>query len=420
MAESAFPPAPLGPRDAESPDPIRTKIHPMQESSSGEGRPPRSKSSRSRGGNRNRSRNRGDRQGDGRSRRRSDGPDEFRPSDDAARSSRPRRSKEPPKPTFFQKVMAFLGFGKPEAPVRDKPESREPRAKPARPAPSGSDLPERGSAPARESEGRKRERRAPAYVEPTTPRLYVGNLSFDVDDADLQGLFAAHGSVVLAEVVRRSGTDQSKGFAFVEMGSVDEAKAAATALNDHELKGRKMLVTGAKTSGKADESTRSESRDNEEEEPSRDRRSARSERGDRGDRNGRGGRERRRGGDSDEIDKPTRQVRPLVIETVDSPSLRVENVNAAATETDLADLFDGIGSIANREETGPGKDENTKNHRIDLADTAEAQKAVELLDGKFFMGHQLRVTGASTDSTDSTDSTAPADAPPSTTPSTEG
>ncbi len=86
-------------------------------------------------------------------------------------------------------------------------------------------------------------------------------------------------------------------------------------------------------------------------------------------------------------------VRPLVIETVSSPTLTVSNLNAEASETDIADLFAGIGTVVSREETGPGTDIRTKDHRIELADTAEAQKAVELLDGKCFMGHEIRVKG---------------------------
>jgi RNA recognition motif-containing protein len=249
----------------------------------------------------------------------------------------------------------------------------------------------------KEESGVKRERRAPLYVEPTTPRLYIGNLSYDVTNADLEVLFAAHGSVVEAAVVTQSGSDKSKGFAFVEMGSVEEAKAAAAALNDHEVQGRKMLVTGAKSEGREENPAGRGERGPRAE---RGERGPRPERGERsggrgGERGGRGGRSR--GGDFDEIDKPSRQVRPLVIETITSPSLNVTNLNAEASDVDITDLFAGIGSIVNREETGPGKDERTKNHRIDLADTAEAQKAVELLHGKCFMGHEIAVTGVKTE-----------------------
>lgn len=393
----------------------------MQSPSSGDDRNPRS--SRPRGGNRQRSRN--GRQGGGERapRRKTDGPDEFRPSDKASRQPRRESRKTPPKPTFLQKLVKLFTLGLVD------PAAKKPGAAPRKPAPSPDSFREKAAAASKGGEGRKRERRAPELIEPTGPRLYVGNLSFDVTDDDLATLFATHGSVVLAEVVRRSGSSQSKGFAFVEMGSVEEAKAAAAALNDHELQGRKMLVTGAKTEGKAEGGERSERG----ERRGRRERSERSEgedlspegeggryargsgrersprSGGRGERGERGGRGRR--GDSDEIDKPTRQVRPLVIETVSSPSLRVENVNADAGETDLADLFSGIGTIASREETGPGKDDRTKNLLVELADTAEAQKAVELLDGKCFMGHELRVTGTKSGASAQAPAAAPVEAP---------
>lgn len=351
----------------------------MQESSSGGDRNARSSKNRS-NGNRNRSRNR---RSDGRSReprrdsaRWKNQPDEFRPSEIVGRNRR-REPKTPPL-TGFQKFIKFITFGlvdpsaKKAAPKKDGKPSRESGEKRAKREPKSGSTEKAPTAA-------KRERRTPHYVEPTTPRLYVGNLSFDVTSADLEVLFAAHGSVVEAAVVTRSGTDKSKGFAFVEMGSVEEAKAAAAALNDHELQGRKMLVTGAKSEGAEERSAPAP----------RSERPGRSS--GRGERRGRGERTRVEG---DEIDKPSRQVRPLVIETVSSPSLKVLNVNAEASELDLSDLFAGIGSIVSREETGPGKDERTKNHRIELADTAEAQKAVELLHGKCFMGHEIQVTGA--------------------------
>ena len=131
-----------------------------------------------------------------------------------------------------------------------------------------------------------------------------GNLSYDVTNADLETLFGAHGSVVEAAVVTQAGSEKSKGFAFVEMGSVEEAKAAAAALNDHEVQGRKMLVTGAKSEGREEKPAgRSERAPRGERSERSGGRGDRKERGERG----RGGRSR--GGDSDEIDKPSRQVR---------------------------------------------------------------------------------------------------------------
>src|SRR4051794_12658375 len=77
-------------------------------------------------------------------------------------------------------------------------------------------------------------------------RLYVGNLSYDVDSSALQDLFAAHGSVTSAEVIMDRMTNRSKGFGFVEMGTDEEAQAAIAALNGQENGGRALTVNEAK------------------------------------------------------------------------------------------------------------------------------------------------------------------------------
>src|SRR6185436_14396204 len=77
-------------------------------------------------------------------------------------------------------------------------------------------------------------------------RLYVGNLSYDVDSSALQDLFAAHGSVTSAEVISDRMTGRSKGFGFVQMGSDEEAAAAIAALNGQEHDGRQLTVNEAK------------------------------------------------------------------------------------------------------------------------------------------------------------------------------
>lgn len=78
------------------------------------------------------------------------------------------------------------------------------------------------------------------------PKLYVGNLSYDVTDEDLRKAFSAHGKVVSAQVVRDRQSNQSKGFGFVEMPSRSEAHAAISALNGEELKGRAINVNEAR------------------------------------------------------------------------------------------------------------------------------------------------------------------------------
>jgi RNA recognition motif-containing protein len=77
-------------------------------------------------------------------------------------------------------------------------------------------------------------------------KLYVGNLSFNVTDSALEQMFAAHGTVVSAQVIMDRDTGRSKGFGFVEMKSDQEAQAAITAMNGHEVEGRALTVNEAR------------------------------------------------------------------------------------------------------------------------------------------------------------------------------
>jgi len=77
-------------------------------------------------------------------------------------------------------------------------------------------------------------------------KLYVGNLSYDTSDSDLQRLFEEFGTVESAQVISDRETGRSKGFGFVEMGSDQEAQAAISALNGKEVGGRALTVNEAK------------------------------------------------------------------------------------------------------------------------------------------------------------------------------
>ena len=77
-------------------------------------------------------------------------------------------------------------------------------------------------------------------------KLYVGNLSYDVDSSTLQELFGAHGTVESAEVIQDRDTGRSKGFGFVQMGTDAEADAAIAALNGQQHGGRALTVNEAK------------------------------------------------------------------------------------------------------------------------------------------------------------------------------
>lgn len=77
-------------------------------------------------------------------------------------------------------------------------------------------------------------------------KLYVGNLSFDVNNQDLEELLSEHGKVRSAQVVMDRDTGRSKGFGFVEMDAENEAQAAIAALNGRNFKGRDLTVNEAR------------------------------------------------------------------------------------------------------------------------------------------------------------------------------
>jgi cold-inducible RNA-binding protein len=77
-------------------------------------------------------------------------------------------------------------------------------------------------------------------------KLYVGNVSFDVDNASLEGLFIPFGDVKSAEVIHDRDTGRSKGFGFVEMGDDNAAEQAIRGLNGTQHNGRPLTVNEAK------------------------------------------------------------------------------------------------------------------------------------------------------------------------------
>src|SRR5205823_13130233 len=76
-------------------------------------------------------------------------------------------------------------------------------------------------------------------------KLYVGNLSFETTENDLQDLFEQHGTVNEVHLMMDRMTGKSRGFAFVTMNDNTQANAAASALNGHELNGRALTVNEA-------------------------------------------------------------------------------------------------------------------------------------------------------------------------------
>lgn len=164
----------------------------------------------------------------------------------------------PPKPlTFWQKIVAFF-TGKSPAKPAEPPASPTAAAGPSSPrrrrqksasqseAASTSEFPA-DTSPAPEPRRASRSGlRRPEPTEVTTPRLYVGNLSYEATESDLFELFSGVGSVQNVEIIFNKATLKSKGFGFVQMLTVEEARRAVAELHDKDYMGRKLVVSGAK------------------------------------------------------------------------------------------------------------------------------------------------------------------------------
>ena len=162
----------------------------------------------------------------------------------------------------FEKFLHTISFGllckpkqsnRPQAPKTNVTVVSSNKDASSSPRPPRSDQPRapREPRPAREYVPAKPE-------EVTTDRLYVGNLSYDATESDLFELFNGVGSVRNAEVVVHSRTQRSKGFAFVTMASIEEARRAVQELCNKEFMGRPLQISGAKPSNRGDRDERSE------------------------------------------------------------------------------------------------------------------------------------------------------------------
>jgi hypothetical protein len=135
------------------------------------------------------------------------------------------RAQAPKQKTFWQRIVAFFG-GNTGGQRKSATQSRN----------------------GQQQQLLLRPQRKPEPVEVTSPRLYIGNLSFDATESDLFELFNGVGHVQNAEVVSYRHNQRSKGFAFVQMQTIEEAKRAVEELHDKEFLGRKLVVSGAKSS----------------------------------------------------------------------------------------------------------------------------------------------------------------------------
>jgi cold-inducible RNA-binding protein len=77
-------------------------------------------------------------------------------------------------------------------------------------------------------------------------KIFVGNLSFNTTENDMQDMFAAHGTVVEASLMMDRMTNRSRGFGFVTMSTEAEAQTAISALNGSSIEGRSLTVNVAR------------------------------------------------------------------------------------------------------------------------------------------------------------------------------
>lgn len=77
-------------------------------------------------------------------------------------------------------------------------------------------------------------------------KLYVGNIAYDLDNEALKQAFEEYGEVLSAQIIMDRETGRSKGFGFVEMGTLEEAEAAINALNGTAIAGRPLTVNEAR------------------------------------------------------------------------------------------------------------------------------------------------------------------------------
>ncbi|MGJ8655125.1 MAG: RNA recognition motif domain-containing protein [Akkermansiaceae bacterium] len=156
-----------------------------------------------------------------------------------SRNRKPRQNK--PKPlvlSTWQKILIFCKLTSEDKIRKQLQANRPPRSKATPPT--------EDAKPARTNTRVAKERKAPQKVEVETPRLYVGNLSYDATEYDIEDLFKGVGSVKKVEIIYNRHTHKSKGYGFVQMLNVDEAKRAVDVLHDQPFLGRNLIVNGSK------------------------------------------------------------------------------------------------------------------------------------------------------------------------------
>jgi hypothetical protein len=157
------------------------------------------------------------------------------------RGPRPPRKEYKPAPlTLWQRILKAIGLYK--EPVRPPRERREPIR-----FEEGTPREPKSNTRIAKGPSEERPRRSPERAEVGSPRIYLGNLSYDTTEEDLRDLFKGVGTVRNVEIVYNRRTHRSKGYGFVDMMNMEEAKRSVEVLHDQFFMGRKLVVSGAKT-----------------------------------------------------------------------------------------------------------------------------------------------------------------------------
>lgn len=157
------------------------------------------------------------------------------------RQRMPRPTETPKKkPSLLSRILSFFGFGKKNKQEKnykkyDKGQKNTPPQK-VRVAKANN----KGGNP-----GAPRRRRATSTPPTRNGRLYVGNLSYEATEAELEDLFKGFGNVKSVEVIYNPRTYKSKGYAFVEMQKLEDARKAAEVLHGQPFMGRELMVSAA-------------------------------------------------------------------------------------------------------------------------------------------------------------------------------
>ena len=154
----------------------------------------------------------------------------------------PRQEQPAPKPSLLQRILSFFGIGKKKDAAK-KDNRKNDKRKPKENVRIAKGRSNQGGNPAARQE---KQRRRPASVSPTrNARLYVGNLSYEASEAELEDLFKGFGNVRSVEIIYNTRTYKSKGYAFVEMQKLEDAQRAAEVLHGQPFMGRELMVSAA-------------------------------------------------------------------------------------------------------------------------------------------------------------------------------